>query len=136
SDGRTGSCQGTEARRLAWCLSSGDLYNLTVGVAKAVAPTCLDGDDMAQMLPDRYRRWFEYEKDSHAKVLASLEAVPAGLRSSPAFAKAVTLLGHIAAARQLWLFRFGVAGERPSDFFPTGLSLAEVATRIGAVQAA
>jgi uncharacterized damage-inducible protein DinB len=89
---------------------------------------------MATTLADRYRRWFDYEKDSHAKVLASLEAVPAPQRDSPAFAKAVMLLGHITAARQLWLFRFGVTGEGPREFFPKGLSLAEAAARVEAVQ--
>ena len=34
---------------------------------------------MAGNLADRYRRWFEYEKDAHAKVLASLAAVPAAV---------------------------------------------------------
>ena len=29
---------------------------------------------------DRYRRWFEYERDSHSKMLASLENVPAEFR--------------------------------------------------------
>jgi uncharacterized damage-inducible protein DinB len=91
---------------------------------------------MSQHLADRYRRWFQYEKDSHAKVLASLESVPSHLRSTPAFEKAVSLLAHIAAARQLWLWRFGVASEAPRDIFPTGLALAEIAGRIEAVQAA
>jgi uncharacterized damage-inducible protein DinB len=87
-------------------------------------------------LADRYRRWFVYERDSHAKVLASLHSVPAEHCSDPAFAKAITLLAHIAAARQLWLYRFGVAGEAPRDFFPAGLTLAEVESRLEAVQAA
>jgi uncharacterized damage-inducible protein DinB len=91
---------------------------------------------MANTLLDRYRRWFDYERDSHAKVLASLASVPEANRSSPAFAKAVTLLGHLAAARQLWLFRFGVTAEAPCDFFPAGLGLTELAERIERVQSA
>lgn len=75
---------------------------------------------------DRYRRWFEYEKESHAKVLQSLEAVPAKLRSQPGFQKALTLMGHIAAARRIWLFRFGVAKDAPTAFFPQGSGLAEL----------
>ena len=27
---------------------------------------------------EQYRRWFEYEKDSHRKVMASFESVPPG----------------------------------------------------------
>lgn len=42
---------------------------------------------------DRYRRWFDYEKDSHAKTIASLNAVPAELREREAFPKAVLFDG-------------------------------------------
>jgi uncharacterized damage-inducible protein DinB len=73
---------------------------------------------------DRYRRWFEYEKESHTKVIQSLEAVPAKLQSQPAFHKALTLMGHIVAARRLWLFRFGVAQDTPKEFFPARIDLA------------
>jgi uncharacterized damage-inducible protein DinB len=91
---------------------------------------------MKQALTDRYRRWFEYEKDSHAKVLASLESVPPENRALPAFAKAVTLLAHIVAARRLWLFRFGVAKEAPTNFFPEGLTITELASQLSDVHAA
>jgi uncharacterized damage-inducible protein DinB len=91
---------------------------------------------MAKTLLERYRRWFDYERDSHAKALASLASVPEAKRSSRGFAKAVTLMGHLAAARQLWLFRFGVTAEAPRDFFPTGLTLSELADRVERVQSA
>jgi uncharacterized damage-inducible protein DinB len=91
---------------------------------------------MSQIFTVRYRRWFAYEKDSHAKVLASLESVPVAGRSTPAFARAVTLLAHVVAARQMWLFRFGVAREAPQEFFPEGVSLPDLATRLSATEAA
>jgi uncharacterized damage-inducible protein DinB len=75
---------------------------------------------------DDYRRWFDYEKDCHAKVLASLAAVPPELRSAEAFQKAVDLLAHIVASRRLWLFRFGSAPDGPSEIFPKRMSLEEV----------
>jgi uncharacterized damage-inducible protein DinB len=75
---------------------------------------------------DRYRRWFEYERESHAKVLQSLEAVPEKLRSQPGFQKALTLMAHIGAARRMWLFRFGVAKDTPKEFFPQRVGLAEL----------
>ncbi|HZS05611.1 MAG TPA: DinB family protein [Blastocatellia bacterium] len=84
---------------------------------------------------DRYRRWFEYEKDSHAKVLASLDAVPAPLRSLPQFQKAADLLAHLMMARQLWLFRFGILKEGPHEFFPQGMSLADLAARVREIEA-
>jgi uncharacterized damage-inducible protein DinB len=74
---------------------------------------------MIPTLVEQYRRWFEYEKDSHRKVLASLETVPqAGRRSEP-FQKAVNSMSHIVAGRQMWLYRLGGLAERPANLFPT-----------------
>jgi uncharacterized damage-inducible protein DinB len=89
---------------------------------------------MPQSLADRYRRWFEYEKDAHRKVLTALQSAPTDAHSSPAFAKAITLMGHVVAARR----RFGAAAEGPglNDFFPTGLSVADLAAQVQAVHAA
>jgi uncharacterized damage-inducible protein DinB len=67
---------------------------------------------------DRYRRWFEYEKDAHQKVLQSLHATADAYRSSPSFQKAVDLFAHMMAARFLWLFRFGACTEPPAELFP------------------
>jgi uncharacterized damage-inducible protein DinB len=91
-----------------------------------------EGDGM----PERYRRWFEYEKDSHAKVLASLEAAPDDVRSAAGFQKAVDLMAHIVAARWLWLYRFGVAKQGPSELFPRNVSLPDLSTRVEEMQAA
>ena len=82
---------------------------------------------------DRYRRWFDYEKDSHAKTLASLYAVPAKLRDGEAFRKAVYLMGHIVAARRMWLFRFGVAGQNV-ELFPRGQFCSKPARLAGAAE--
>ena len=86
-------------------------------------------------MAERYRRWFEYEKDSHAKVLAALESAAAGTRKTEAFRKAVELAGHIVAARRLWLFRLGAAKNAPSGFFPRGVTLSELARRVGTMHA-
>lgn len=71
---------------------------------------------------ESYRRWFEYEKDSHEKVLASLNATPDETRSTQLFQKAVDLMGHIVAARRMWLFRFGVSNQ-PVELFPKNMDL-------------
>src|SRR5438034_2768192 len=73
---------------------------------------------MLPTLVEQYRRWFEYEKDSHRKVLASLETVPEEGRCLEPFQKAMDLMGHIVAARRLWLHRFGVSTERSARLFP------------------
>jgi uncharacterized damage-inducible protein DinB len=83
---------------------------------------------------DRYSRWFQYEKDSHAKVVASLRNVPAELRTQPAFQKAVDLLAHMAAARGLWLFRLGGLSEPVTDIFPTGVDLDETARKLEEIE--
>src|SRR5262249_11087999 len=91
---------------------------------------------VVRSVSDRYRRWFEYEKDAHIKVLASLDAVPAANRLLPAYEKAITLMAHIMAARQLWLFRFGAGARKPCDFFPTGLSLPDVVGQVEEIHVA
>lgn len=91
---------------------------------------------MSHVPADQYRRWFEYEKDSHAKVLASLHSVPSERRKDAAFQKAVELLAHIVEARQIWLWRIGIAKQAPGDFFPEGLSLEELAGRMDTMHTA
>jgi uncharacterized damage-inducible protein DinB len=73
---------------------------------------------MATDLINRFRHWFEYEKDAHAKVLASLEAVPPERQGSPEFRKAVSLLAHIVEARKVWLGRMGVTPLCTGTLFP------------------
>jgi uncharacterized damage-inducible protein DinB len=77
----------------------------------------------------RFRRWFEYEKNAHAKVLNSLETVPAERRESAEYRRALEILGHVAAARLMWLARLGL-GPRPADLFPKGV--AQVASQLQA----
>ena len=72
---------------------------------------------------NRYRRWFEYEQDAHAKVLASFEAMPEDKRATPEFQQALSLFAHMMLARRLWLYRFGVLAEGPTDFFPQNVAL-------------
>ncbi|MGH9332163.1 MAG: hypothetical protein ACRD21_00235, partial [Vicinamibacteria bacterium] len=64
-------------------------------------------------MADRYRRWFAYEKDAHQKTLQSLYEVPEGRRTDPSFQKALSLVGHLVAARQLWLHRLGIRPTAP-----------------------
>jgi uncharacterized damage-inducible protein DinB len=89
---------------------------------------------MNETMIDRYRRWFEYEKDSHAKTLDSLNAVPEELRQSEGFRKAVYLMGHVIAARRVWLFRFGVLKDNV-ELFPRETSLAELPRKISEMEA-
>ncbi len=79
---------------------------------------------------DQYRRWFDYERQSHAKVLASLRAVDPALHQSPVFQKAVDLMAHIIAARLMWLFRLGAAGAPPRSLEPGSVLLADLLPQV------
>jgi len=84
-------------------------------------------------IADRYRRWFAYEKDAHEKTLLSLGTVAAERRSHPSFRKAVSLVGHLVAARALWLHRFGIRPTGPTsaaELVPENLTLDELASRL------
>jgi uncharacterized damage-inducible protein DinB len=84
-------------------------------------------------IADRYRRWFAYEKDAHQKTLSSLATVAEERRSHPAFRKAMSLVGHLAAARELWLHRLGVRRTAPTtvaEFFPENVTLEELSSRL------
>jgi uncharacterized damage-inducible protein DinB len=78
---------------------------------------------MSISLADQYRRWFAYERDCHARVIAAFRAVPADRQTAPGYQRAVDLLAHVVAARQLWLFRFEAIPEGPAELFPSGVSL-------------
>jgi uncharacterized damage-inducible protein DinB len=85
---------------------------------------------------ERYRRWFDYEVDAHAKVLASFDATPEETRAAPPFQKAIDLFAHMVLARRLWLYRFGVISEGPRDFFPQHVALDAVKAMAGEMHAA
>jgi len=88
---------------------------------------------MSDSLISRYRRWFDYEKDSHRKTLDSLEAIPEEQRGSEEFRKAVYLMGHIVAARRMWLFRFGVVKENV-ELFPGETRLDELPAQVAEME--
>lgn len=87
------------------------------------------------MNSEKYRRWFEYEQDSNAKVLASLQAVPETLRVLPDFQKTVNLMAHLVAARNMWLYRLG-HGTQPPDLFPDATPITDLPKLIAAMESA
>lgn len=90
-------------------------------------------DIITTSMIDRYRRWFEYEQDSHAKTLDSLNAVPAERRQSEEFRRAAYLLGHIIAARRMWLFRFGIVKEN-AELFPEETSIDDLPAQVSEME--
>src|SRR5262249_40533884 len=86
-------------------------------------------------LADRFRHWYEYERDCNAKSLAMLASVPAERRAAPEFQKAVGRMAHLVAARQRWLNRLGHWPEAPEPF-PQGTTLADLSSLVAATEAA
>src|SRR5262249_29911526 len=76
-------------------------------------------------LADRFRRWYEYERDCNARSLQMLNSVPAERRGTPEFQKAVDRLAHLCAARRRWLQRLGHFPDSPG-LFPKGTKLDEL----------
>lgn len=71
-----------------------------------------------QTMSDRYRRWFQYECDAHELVFGSLESVPVANRGNPEFLRALSLMGHLVAARRIWLARLGAIPIPADPLFP------------------
>lgn len=90
---------------------------------------------MNDLLSAHFRRLFEYERDSHGKVLTSLRAVPAEKRNAPELRQALDLLAHVVAARRMWLTRLGKAPAAEGGWFPKGLDPAELEARMEAMHA-
>lgn len=67
---------------------------------------------------DRYRMLLTYDAEATESALASLNTVPEPHRSSPHFAKALGILGHVQMARHEWLARLGWGERRPWVMFP------------------
>jgi uncharacterized damage-inducible protein DinB len=86
-------------------------------------------------LSDRFRKWYEYERDCNAKSLEMLASVPVENRGAADFQKAVDRMTHLVAARRRWLHRLGHLPEAPG-LFPQGVALADVAKQVGDTEAA
>jgi uncharacterized damage-inducible protein DinB len=89
---------------------------------------------MSDTMADRFRKWFAYEQDAHAKVVRSLESVPAECRDSPEYQKAVGWLAHLVMARKTWLGRLGVIPLPSGPLFPDKVELTEVLAGLRSVQ--
>lgn len=60
---------------------------------------------------ERYREFYEHEKDSNRKMLRMLDSVPPQARSDSRFQRAVALAAHLAACRENWLARMTGEGK-------------------------
>jgi uncharacterized damage-inducible protein DinB len=86
-------------------------------------------------LADRFRRWYEYERDCNTKSLEMLASVPAERRSAPEFQKAVDRMAHLVAARRRWLHRLGHGPGAPGPW-PQGTALSDLPALVAETEAA
>ncbi len=86
-------------------------------------------------LSDRFRRWYEYERDCNAKSLEMLSSVPVERRETPEFQKAVARMAHLVAARCRWLFRLGRFANSPA-IHPQGTRLEDLPAQVAEIEAA
>ncbi len=82
---------------------------------------------------ERFRNWYEYERDCNDKALGMLRSVPLASRESPQFMRAVGKLAHLVAARHMWLFRLGVVPDRPESWVPS-TTLEELPAALTAIE--
>ncbi len=71
----------------------------------------------------RFQRFFQYDIDSNEKVFESLRSVPESGRATPEYQRALDVLSHMHAARQLWLNRMTARIEYPEALFPNNTTL-------------
>ena len=86
-------------------------------------------------LADRFRKWYEHERDCNAKSLEMLASVPAERRAAPEFQKAVDRMAHMVAARRRWLQRLGNWPDLP-PIFPQGTTLTDLSVMVADTEAA
>ena len=86
-------------------------------------------------LADRFRKWYEYERDCNAKSLTMLSSVPVENRVAAEFQKAIDRMAHLVSARRRWLHRLGHWPEAPAQF-PSGTALADLPALVTDTEAA
>jgi uncharacterized damage-inducible protein DinB len=87
-------------------------------------------------LADRFRHWYDHERDCNAKVLQMLRSVPEEKRGDPQFLKACEKAAHVMLAREVWLERLRNPDAVPTNWQTPRLSVDELAARFAGVEQA
>ncbi len=88
-----------------------------------------------KVFSDRFRRWYEHERDSCTKAFAMLDSVPEARRTEAGYQQAIDCFAHIAAARQRWLHRLGHWLVSPA-IRPHGTALTDLKAEVAKTEAA
>jgi len=86
-------------------------------------------------LLERYRLWYEHEKDSTHKILTMLESVPEASRTDARFQQGVAIAGHLAACRENWLSHMDSNGSSLVGWFDAQADSAALRPRFAALEA-
>ncbi|MBI5707837.1 MAG: DinB family protein [Armatimonadetes bacterium] len=84
----------------------------------------------------RYRDWFEQERDSNQKMLSMIRSVPVSARSDARFSQALQLAGHLAACRENWLDRMLGDGTNQGDWWPESVDIESLPGRFEVLEEA
>ncbi|KAA0213445.1 MAG: hypothetical protein DYG94_12425 [Leptolyngbya sp. PLA3] len=93
---------------------------------------------MTTTMSDRFRVWYDYERDCNAKTMTMLESVPRQRRAEPDYPRACAKFAHMVAARWMWLHRLGGIDDRPEtrDWVPGDGTVDEIRPHVQRVEAA
>lgn len=70
-------------------------------------------ENILKTMSDRFRNWYDHERDCNAKILTMLNSIPESRRIEPQFRRALDLAAHVILARRMWLHRLGDWEENP-----------------------
>jgi uncharacterized damage-inducible protein DinB len=87
---------------------------------------------MPNTLLHQYLHWLDWEQDVTRQTIDTLRAIVPQHRGE-AYQRACSLLGHLLAARQVWLFRLGASEKKPEGLFPAVVDLEQLGQDLDAV---
>jgi uncharacterized damage-inducible protein DinB len=85
------------------------------------------------MLIERFRTWYDHERDCNVKILQMLDSVPIDRRDDPAWQRALELMSHLLSARRNWLDRVR-SGRNQGDWVIKGVTLTDLHALRSAVE--
>lgn len=87
-----------------------------------------------QTLADRFRNWYEHERDCNAKIVAMLATVPPEGRALPDYQKALAKATHLITAREIWLSRLAAYKDAPASWQAPAATLEELPGRFAKIE--
>lgn len=93
---------------------------------------------MSRSMSDRFRVWYDYERDCNAKTMAMLESVPGDRSDDSNYTRVLRKFSHMVAARWMWAFRLGALPDHPPsrDWFPEPCTIGTIRPHLERVESA